>query len=250
MLRPTIGLRGARRVDAWLLVLGLLLCASPIASAASLQVAPTRITIEVERGAEGLTLSNSGAELVHVQVRAFRWWQENGEDMLEPAEDLVVSPPMLQLGPGAEQLIRIVHTGSPPPGGGEKTYRVVVDELPVDSAEPRGPGLRFALRYSIPVFIVESADAPPSPHLQTRFVESASGAMIEIRNTGSGSAQFADLVVIDPRGRRHVVAQGLAGYVLPGQQRQWPLPRGATAEGRIEAKLNGEPQARALVPDR
>lgn len=239
-------LRGTRRL---LLALGLLLVAT-WAHAASLQVAPTRVTIQHDRGADGLMLSNSGADPVHAQVRVFRWWQQDGRDMLEPTDDLVISPPMLQIPAGGEQLVRIVHTGSPPPPGGERTYRVVVDELPIERTAPQGPGLRFALRYSIPVFVVAAADAPPAASLVARLVGNAPDAAIEITNTGAGSAQLADLVLIGADGTRRVVAPGLAGYVMPGQSRQWPMPSGASPQDRIEAKLNGEPQARALVPDR
>jgi len=239
-------MRAQRARSAVGLLAMVLLLAAWLCQAASLQVAPTRVTIQHDRGADGLTLYNTGSDALHAQVRVFRWWQENGEDVLEPTDELVVSPPMLRLPADSEQLVRVVHTGPPPPAGGERRYRIVVDELPVDQAAPTGPGLRFALRYSIPVFVVESADALPQPSLRVRVAPDA----IEIVNAGAGSAQLADLALVDAGGRTRVVAPGLSGYVMPGQSRRWPLPPGASANDRVEAKLNGEPQPRALVADR
>lgn len=238
-----------RRLHRWLLGMCLGLCCGPVALATSLQVAPTRIAINADEGAGGLQVSNSGTEPIHVQVRVFRWWQEGGEDMLEATDALVVSPPMLQLAPGAEQLVRIVHTGAAP-SDGEATYRVIVDELPLQGAQRPGVGLRFALRYSIPVFVHGTAVASPEGVLHAQVRNGPEGAVVEIHNAGDGTAQLADLSMVDAAGRAHVIAEGLSGYVMPGQTRQWPLPAGTPPTGRIEAKLNGEPQARALAPDR
>ncbi len=249
MRPPTASSKGSLRA-ARAVVLSIALAFVHTASAASLQVAPTRITIQPGEVAQGLTLSNSGAESVHVQVRVFRWWQENGEDMLEPTDALTVSPPMLQLSAGSEQLIRVVHTGTAPVDGSEASYRVIVDELPLDTGKPQGPGLRFALRYSIPVFVRGSTGTSPASALLARLVDTVDGPVVEIRNPGHGSAQLADLALVDAQDQRHVIAPGLSGYVMPGQTRRWPLPPGSPATGRIEAKLDGEPQARALVPDR
>jgi fimbrial chaperone protein len=221
------------------------------AGAASLQVAPTTIVIDARKGAEGLLLQNNGRSPLPVQIRVFRWWQDHGEDQMEASDALAVSPPMLTLAPGAEQLVRIVHVGTPPPPGHDATYRVVVDELPVEEDAPPRAGLRFAMRYSIPVFVVADPDRRGNPQLSTRIVAANGVPAIEIRNSGDAIAQLADLVHVDAAGTRTPIARGLAGYVMPGQQRRWPLPPDIDASaGTVQATLNGEPRARALAPDR
>lgn len=232
----------------WLIGVALSLGCGSGALATSLQVAPTRITIAADQGAAGLQVANSGADPIRVQVRVFRWWQEGGEDMLETTNALVVSPPMLQIAPGAEQLVRIVHTGAAP-SGIEATYRVIVDELPLQTARQTGAGLRFALRYSIPVFVHGAAADSPEAVLQAQLRPGPGGSAVEVHNAGDGTAQLADLSIVDANGRVHPVAEGLSGYVMPGQTRRWPLAAGMPTAGRIEAKLNGEPQARALASD-
>lgn len=225
-----------------------LACAVLAASthAASLQVVPTTLSLTAERRAEGLTLRNTGSETVHAQVRVFSWIQVEGEDRLQPASGLVASPPMLELAPGAEQLIRVVRTGPLPTV--EEAFRVIVDELPLDrNDDGQRPGLRLVLRYSIPVFVVPQAGPGLAPLLRTRLSGEPKQRHLEIENLGNGHAQIADLEHAALDGRAHAIAPGLSGYVLPGQRRRWRLPADLALEnGTFRARINGEPDPRAL----
>lgn len=217
-------------------------------SASSLQVWPTRVFIAAERGADGLRLHNSGGRSLHAQVRVFYWSQINGEDVLEPARELAVSPPMLELEPGAEQLVRVVRLG-PPPANREVSYRLVVDELPLDE-EGSAPqsGLKYVLRYSIPVFL-SPLEAKASPVLHTRLTRDGKVRFLEIDNVGTGHAQIAELAFVHGE-QRVVIAPGLSGYVLPGQSRRWILPDALklTGDGAFKARINGEVAERTLAP--
>lgn len=173
----------------WLALLaGALLLAGAHAGAASLQVAPTTVTVAAGRNAEGLVLGNTGDAVLHAQARVFRWTRVEGEDALEPTSDLAVSPPMLQVPAGGEQLVRVVRLG-PAPEATEASYRVIVDELPLDSGED-GHGLHFVLRYSIPVFLAP-AGGDASPRLSA--ARSPDGRSFTIGNSGSGHAQVSDM---------------------------------------------------------
>lgn len=222
-----------------------LLLASAHAGAASLQVAPTSITVDAARQAEGLLLANTGDASLHAQARVYRWTQVDGEDVLEPTRDLAISPPMLEVAAGGEQLVRVVRLGLAP-ATVEASYRVVVDELPVDDGG--GEGLRFVLRYSIPVFIAAQAgEATPALSLG----RSGDGRALEIANAGTGHARVSDLAFITADGQRHDIAPGLSGYVLPGASRRWQLPDAAVAgDGHFQARINGEATPRTLVPGR
>lgn len=224
------------------------------AQAAGLQVTPTGVTLSARQSADGLWLSNSSSEPLHAQVRAYRWSQAGDEDRLEPTRDLIVSPPALQLPPGERQLVRVIRAG-PPPADGEASYRVIVDELPVpalgDSRAARG--LRFVLQYSLPVFLLPASPAASNagaPPLDAKLVATSGVWRLQIANRGDRHAQLADLNLIDRTGRRHTIGEGLAGYVLPGQQRSWPLPQGlhptSLDAGAIDVRVNGERLERAL----
>jgi fimbrial chaperone protein len=224
---------------------------------ASLQVAPVTLTLTPRQNADGLWLSNNGDAPLQAQARIYRWTQVDGEDRLEPTRDLTLSPPMLQVGPGERQLVRVIRLG-PPPDSVEASYRVIVDELPVPVAAdaPPRPGLDFVLRYSLPIFLRPLSDADravpatPSP-LTATLVDDGGKTQFQLENRGTGHVQIADLVFVDPAGKRLVLRQGLAGYVLPGGIKRWPVsaPGGidAARRGSFKARINGAIDESALL---
>jgi len=214
--------------------------------AASLQLAPTSLSLSAQQTADGLWLSNSGSTPVQVQTRAYRWTQHDGQEQLEPTQDLVVSPPMRTLAAGERQLIRVIRA-RPAPSGQEQCYRIIVDELP--SADADRKGMQFVLRYSVPIFLLPAGSTDPTPRLTAQVVAASDGnAQIQISNTGNGHAQVADLRhQVD--GAPKTALNGLVGYVLPGQTMRWSLgaPLSQFDRGAIIARINGEVDERTLL---
>ncbi|SOD57506.1 fimbrial biogenesis chaperone [Pseudoxanthomonas wuyuanensis] len=232
----------------WCGILCLAWLASAVPALASgLQVSPTTLTLPAERNADGLWLSNTGNSVLRAQLRVYRWTQENAEEKLEPTRDLAISPPMLELPPGERQLVRLIRLGAPPQEA-ETSYRVIVDELP-PAAAPNSSGLQFVLRYSIPVFLSSAGEAAPAPVLHATLDRSQPDVEVEISNSGGLRAQIADLAYVDAGGRRHLLAPGLLGYVLPGQRMRWPLARPSAQlppGGTLKARINGEAEEQSL----
>ncbi|WP_115512130.1 MULTISPECIES: fimbrial biogenesis chaperone [Xanthomonas] len=218
----------------------------PSAQAASLQLAPTSLTLSAEQTADGLWLSNSGGAPVQVQTRAYRWTQRDGQDQLDPTQEILISPPMRTLAAGERQLIRVIRAG-PAPSRQELCYRIIVDELP--SADADRKGMQFVLRYSVPIFVLPPGKAEPTPTLSAQVIAGTDGnAQIQISNSGSGHAQVADLQHrVD--GATKTTLNGLVGYVLPGQTMRWSLgaPLAQFGRGSIVARINGEADERTLL---
>ena len=237
------------------LLLGALLPGARMeAHATGLQVAPTSVSVAADRSAAGLTLRNTGPAPLHAQLRVFRWHQEDGEDRLEATTDIALSPPMAEVAPGGHQLVRVVRPGAPPDGV-EASYRIIVDEIPGEGDGPahgqESTGLRFVMRYSIPLFLVPAGVDAPTPALRARVAGGGRGRFLEIGNEGRGHAQVADLVFVGADGRRTVIAPGLSGYVLPGRHRRWRLPERLDTPpgGAFKARINGESVERTLALD-
>jgi fimbrial chaperone protein len=223
-----------------------LLLAAPV-SASGLQVSPIGLRLATTAQADALWLTNTGSDPVHAQVRVFHWTQVEGKDVLEPSRDLVVSPPMVTIAPGDRQMVRVIRQVSPP-SGTEASYRVIVDELPIDAGDH--PGLKFVLRYSVPVFLAPVGDPSVKVALQTTWEDSAEGPMLRVSNTGSGHAQIADVVWHGAKGQQRILIPGLVGYALPGSTMSWHLPPGAShAGGAVKARINGETSESTLVVD-
>jgi fimbrial chaperone protein len=219
---------------------------TPAAWSSGLQVSPIGLTVLAKAQAEALWLTNTGNDTIHAQVRVFRWTQADGKDLLEPSRDLVVSPPMVTIAPGARQMVRVIRQVEPPADGIEGAYRVLVDELPVDAAKKEG--LTFVLRYSIPVFLSPRGDPTVKATLQATREGPASGGALRVRNSGTGHAQIADIVRLGANGERTVLKAGLVGYTLAGSAMAWSLPA-APAGGSVRARINGDPTESTLVVD-
>ncbi|WP_431113057.1 fimbrial biogenesis chaperone [Variovorax paradoxus] len=206
------------------LAIALSCCVAPASAGSSgLQVSPVTLTIHPEQAADGIWASNAGAGALHAQVRVYRWTQEAGEEQLLPTEEVVVSPPMVRLRPHDRQLVRTIRAGPPPSGDAEQAFRLLIDEIPVASqGEARSDGLKFLLRYSLPIFLAPKEGAAPA-QLHWSLLLRAGHPVLQVFNAGGTHAQLADIGYTDINGRRFPLHAGLLGYVLPGATMRWPL---------------------------
>lgn len=232
-----------------------LLLSSSLAVASGLQVSPISLSLQARETASGLTLSNSGNNIVHAQVRVYQWLQDEQGDQLTPSRGLLASPPMLELKPGEKQLIRIIRAKAPPQGTDavEAAYRILVNELPIKSANPT-TGLQFALSYSLPVFVQPIGVTKTTPQLQWSTILQPDGKAIKLRvsNSGNGHAQLAGLSFVDTAGNSMVINPGLLGYVLPDATMNWTLkipPSVITTGGKFKVMMNGTQTTPAVTMD-
>lgn len=123
---------------------------SNIAQAASVRVAPISLDLRNGANASSVRVWNDDREPLNVQVRIFRWTVRNGKDVLEPTQDVVVSPPMTVLRPGDENTIRVVRVKKQPVEGRE-SYRLIIDQLP-DRTKRRPGTVNVLVRHAIPVY--------------------------------------------------------------------------------------------------
>lgn len=216
--------------------------ASGVALASGLQVSPVSLTLQANRNAGGLWLSNTGDGVVHAQVRVYHWSQKDGKNQLAASRGLVISPPMLALKPGERHLIRVIRIGAPPSGSQavEDSYRLAIDELPVKGPDQKG--LQFVLHYSVPIFIEPMGVKSVAPQLDWTLKQDGKHVVLTVTNQGTAHAQLAKLSFVDTSGQRTVINGGLMGYVLPGSTMHWTLKQPLATfvrGGTIEARING-----------
>lgn len=212
-----------------------------LAMASGLQVSPLSVTLKPGHSADGITLRNVGTDVVHAQVRVYHWTQQDGAEQLTPSSALVISPPMLQLNPGEQQLIRVIRAAAPPSDAAavEDAYRISIDELPVGVTGTRT--LEFVIRQLLPVFVEPTARGVTVPQLHWSLQSDGGQTVLQASNTGNAHAQLADISFVSSASHRTEVAGGLAGYVLPGATRRWTLkqPLDLAGGGTFEARING-----------
>ena len=217
-------------------LVALLLASVPLHARGQLQTRQTGVDMPAGARAGRLVLANSGDAPVAAQIRVYVWTQENGEDHLEPADDLMVSPAIVEIPAAGEQLIRLVRPDATAPAR-ERAYRVVVDELPGDTNTAEN-AVAVRMRFLIPAFI-RAADPAPTD-LQCRIATNT----LVCENRGGRAAQLGATDLLDAAGKTLQVTPGLLGYVLAGSSRSWPLPvQRLAALGpprTLELLLNGQ----------
>jgi fimbrial chaperone protein len=209
---------------------------------ATLQISPVTLELPPNVQAVGITLRNPGNMPIYGQVRVFLWDQTRDDDTLTPTQELVASPPLIQIDAQADQMVRLVRR-HPAAVGAEKSYRILIDELqPAQAALSNG--IAIQLRYSVPVFIESSGPANP-PVLSWTLVKDGLRWLLRVANTGGQRAQIASVKVIDSAGTTHSITQGLLGYALAGRVREWPIKLVSNANIthalRVHALVNAQP---------
>ena len=99
------------------------------ALAGSLSVTPVRVELSNAQRSAALTVRNDGDQPSVVQAQLVAWSQESNEDKLDPTVDLLASPPIFTVAPGASQILRVALRRAPD-SAVERTYRILVTEVP------------------------------------------------------------------------------------------------------------------------
>lgn len=209
----------------WAAALVMACCAQiTVTSAASLRVAPVVLNLKPPSAASSIRIWNDDSRPINVQIRIFKWSQRNGHETYEATDDVVASPPITDLQPGAENLIRVVRT-SKRPIQEEESYRMIVDELP-DPSRAQNSTVVLVVRHSIPVFISPAEAARANPTWSVKRIRD--GYQVGVENTGTQRLKVSNLVLSD---HEKVLGKldGLVGYVLGNTAMSWVVP--ATASG-------------------
>ena len=198
------------------------------AHGASLSVAPTRVELGPAERSAVVTLRNDSTETVMVQVQTFAWPDGPATAELVPTRDLIAVPPVFEIAGNGRQIIRVALR-SPLPGPREHAFRLLITEVPRGGAATTG--VRFALRLSLPVFVIPDG-ARPEPQWSLRGRGSGQFDLV-LRNVGDAHLQVRG-ITWRPEGRPGpTTGIDTPAYVLAGREYSWPLPGGAVA-GPIE----------------
>jgi len=237
--------------QAALILAGLtLVLQATLAQASTLLIWPIHPIIENDVSATALWVENRGDESVLVQLRLFSWYQQDGDDQYIPQNDMVASPPMVEIPAGERQLMRLIRQ-TPAPQGVERAWRLIIDEVPslapvnTDNNTSTQAGIKLQVRYSLPLFDYgiglssEQGLAEVAKQLSWQVVREGGRQYLQIHNAGKRHARLTE-VSLQQGKHRQVVAENLLGYVLPGKYRRWPLDKPMRVGSALFATVNGE----------
>lgn len=207
------------------LLFGLALAAIPSRSAhaADFHVSPVRFDLGKKQRTALLTISNTSAEPLRLQVSMHVWSQDaQNPQALTPTQDLTYYPSLLTVEPGQARNIRI--GGQLQPADTEKSYRLLVTQLPPTAQPANAMELRVLTQMSIPVFVEAEQSAP---HGTVEEVALNRGELsFLLHNTGNIHffAKKARIQGRDARGALLFDKEQSGWYVLPGVKQRFKVP--------------------------
>ena len=202
------------------------------APAAQLRVEPVLLEMNAPAAAGTLSVRNDEDGEVTVQTRVLRWSQTAGKETLEPTTDVVASPPVVTLAPGADYVVRVVRVTKQPVHS-EESFRVIVDQLP-RAGRQQSRSVSLLIRQSIPAFF--RARELSLPAVTWSMSSDAGKLVVTASNTGDERLRIASLRLKDLSGAIVSFGNGLVGYVLGRSSMSWiapSYPRGFANGGSV-----------------
>ncbi len=209
----------ARSIHAVIAGLLAFFVAAAVTQAGQISIRPLGLVLSGEQPIRTFTVTNPGAMPVTVQIETLSWGQNDDGDDLTPTRDLLITPPIITIPPGASQLVRAGLRRAPDPAS-ELAYRVRFSEIP-PPPEPGFTGLVVALNISVPLFVVPPAPVAAEGHWQARMT--ANGELeLRVANRGSAHMKLTQLDVMAQGSEVGSVKKLL--YVLPGSSQTLRVP--------------------------
>ncbi len=192
------------------------------ARAGEVQVSPTEVAITPGKPTELLSLINEGDDTLRYELSTFAWRQSaDGGMVLERTEDVVAFPLLMTLGPRETKRIRVgVQV---PFDKSEKTYRLILQELPNETVASSAMSIRFLAKISLPIFVAPR-DARPDPRIGP---PSLAGNVVSFAILNNGTAHLMvrrlRAVGVDSAGKSVFDLAVPGWYVLAGGTRDYRL---------------------------
>lgn len=227
------GRYGSRTASDLLQALAALLLASGSnpAAAADLQVSPIRLTLDAQSPNAVMNLINRGNSDTLLQLSVMAWSQDTNGDVLVPTRDVLANPGVFLLKAGEQQVARFALRV--PPDIRERSYRVVIQEVPRQRVEN---GLTTVLRLLVPIFVLTPS---PAMALEWSAVPIDGGLELRPHNTGNVHVQIKTVKL---GGAAAGASKTVNLYVLPAAtgRIRIPLPKAVPAGAVVQLSAESD----------
>jgi len=208
--------------------------------AQALTISPVLVELSPDRRITSITLSNPADHPVSFQTQILAWSQSDGTDVYADSEDLIVVPPIAEIGAGASQIFRLTARGAP--AAQERTYRLIFEDVTdvVTTAHPAGEvTIDIRVNHSLPVFIAAPGKTLAQPRLSACADLGPSSApasrCVRLDNDGNHYMQVKSLTVAGADWRQDLNS---GARVLAGAWRQWTFDVPPHAAGVVQVQAN------------
>lgn len=194
-----------------------------VGSAQAFQVRPVRVDLGSRLPASQLVVTNPTAQTMLIQADAFDWSQNRDKETLNPTTNLIVNPPIFELAPGAQQVVR-VGLRRAVESAVEVPYRIWLTQV-ATPGEASDSGVQMLLRVSLPVFVTGAGTGAP----QAVWQRDANDGAVELGNSGARHLHVRELRLVadgakpEPLGPCYALPGGLCRWAVPAALRDKPL---------------------------
>ena len=190
------------------------------AEAGTLKVSPIKVTLPADGRSEVIRLKNPDFRSTLVQVQAVEWAAAADLDRAKRADEILAVPPIFEVGPDSEQVIRLAlrDTGGP---AVERAYRLLITEVP---EEVEAGGVAFAVRLNMPLFVTPEG-AAPEPVWRFAYTPSGEAELI-LANHGSAHLMVKSLELRAAGASNPLFQTDRFAYALAGGEARWSLGYG------------------------
>ena len=213
--------RSLRRAMRLLVATAVIATASTASLAGSFDVNPIRVDLTPQSRTGTVTVRNSGSDPVVVQVTVQAWSQNAGKDVLTDTKEMIVSPPIVTIPAGQEQIIRLGLRRAPDPKR-ELAYRMFLQEVP-PPPRPGFQGLVVALRIGLPIFVQPRQGQAKGVLLWNLSMPSPDMLKLNADNRGTGHIQISTIDIFRMSEKEPIATFSGLAYMLPDQVRDWDL---------------------------
>jgi fimbrial chaperone protein len=221
-------LRSALRAALWLM----LAHASGVVHASEIGVTPVAVHLDRANDRATVTVVNSGAEAVIMQVEMIGWKRVAGVDEDVPTSDMVVNPSVFTLPPGRSQLVRVGLRQSAPVQS-EGTYRILLREVPPapQPGEIRIAGqVRVLMALRVPVYVAPHTVVQAPKWEATR--EADGSVVAALSNEGNVHVRVGRIQLRAVDGAPVPSDATTAAVVFPGERQRFRIAGVAPGDRR------------------
>jgi len=198
------------------LTVGAALAGAAPAHAGNFVVDPVVAVLTPRAPSTLLLMSNTGTGPLRFELSSSEWSQgPEGQIILAPTDDVIFFPQLFALEAGAKRKIRVGMVA--PAAEMEKSYRLLVAQLPSLASERPASGIELVTRLSIPVF-VEPALIRKGGALAS---VGATGRKVSFQVTNDGNVHLvvekATVTGLNGAGTPAFTREAKGWYVLAGQ---------------------------------
>ena len=210
-----------------------LLCGTTVALAAS--ISPVLVELTPKAKVKSIRFTNTGSDIQIIQADVLEWRQENGRDVRESTDRLMVTPRIARIPHGATQVFRVSErTGA---GSVERSYRLLLEDITSNADRKAMPGneIRLLFTADLPVFSAPVGTAKAIP-VWSRCYVPVGKPCLRLDNQGSKRVRISNVRLFD--GRTETPLK-IVDTVLAGSWKQWTVDSQGAEQVRYSSEDGG-----------